>query len=308
MRTKEVMIIGAGKIGRGFLADLFTEAGFHLVLVNGRPDTIDALRAAGKYTIFTTENGQVRKKIVTDFEAWSSKRDFSDVVNRLSEVDLACVALYPTAYDSVADVIAGAVQKRRADGVTEALNILLFVNYVFSARLLKEKVNERLDESGKAYFNAHIGIMEALTARNGSQPTAEMLAEDPLCVSTGPGYVLPVGDEFVGGRPDNIPSMKFLDRMEGRLVKKVWCGNMQHCTMAAMGLRRGYSYTYETAYDDYIRKCVDGAGAEACYVVGREFGFTEEEMADVRHRNWEGMKANPSKTRLFVLRPTRCAN
>ena len=47
MRNKEIAIIGAGKIGRGYLADLFSRAGYHLIFINGSPVTIDKLRAQG---------------------------------------------------------------------------------------------------------------------------------------------------------------------------------------------------------------------------------------------------------------------
>jgi mannitol-1-phosphate 5-dehydrogenase len=290
MRGKEVVIIGAGKIGRGFLTDLFTEAGYRPVFVNGSTDTVDKLRKAGRYTIFTTENNEVRRKAVTDFEAYSSRRDFDDVVERLSEIDLACVALYPEAYDSVADVIAGAIRLRRKNGVTDPLNVLFFVNLVFVSDILREKLLEQLtDAADRAYFESHVGLVEALTARNGSVPTKEMLEEDPLCVSTGPGYKLPVGDNFVGEKPSDIPSMEFLDRMQGRLVRKVWCGNMGHCFTAALGQRFGCSYIYECAEHEYIRKCVDYAASEACFGVGKRFGFTHEEMraSGVLRRNWE---------------------
>jgi len=210
-------------------------------------------------------------------------------VKRLSEIDLACVALYPDAYDSVADQLAGAIKRRRSLGVQEPLNVLFFVNLVFVSDILREKLLERLQGEELAYFEKHIGLIEALTARNGSQPTPDMLAQDPLCVSTGPGYKLPVGDNFVGPKPTDIPSMEFLDRMQGRLVRKVWCGNMGHCYTAALGQRFGLSYVYECAANAYIRKCVDYAASEACFGVGKRFGFTHDEMREsgVLRRNWE---------------------
>ena len=292
MRTREVMIIGAGKIGRGYLADNFDDQGFHLVFVNGRPDTIDALNKAGKYTIFTTENGEVSRKVVSGFEAYSSKRDFDKVVERLSQIDLACVALYPNAYESVADVIAGATKKRMADGVEEPLNICMFVNFVFTGRLMKEKVAQRLNDAEKEYFKTHIGIIDSLTKRNGSQPTEEMLAEDPLCISTGPGKILAVGDEFVGEKPTDITNMQFVDKAEGRLVLKVWCGNVQHCTQANIGQFKGYDYIYEACADPYIQKICGGIAKEACAVVQKMYDFSDEDMAPSLNRNYAETIAN----------------
>ena len=279
MRTKEVVIIGAGKIGRGFLSDCFSNAGYHLVFVNGSPRTIDKLNEAKKYTIFTSSPEGVTSRVITGFEAYSSQRDFDMVVKRLSEIDLACVALYPTAYDNVADQLVGAIRKRMADGVEEPLNVLFFVNMVLVSDIMRKKILERLSNDDEIkYFETHVGLVEALTQRGGYDPTPEMLEQDPLAISTTPGDVLPVGDNFVGEKPTDIPSMQFLDRIQGRLIRKVWCGNMSHCTQAVIGRYKGYTYIYECVRDQYIRKVVDYAIAEANFGVGEEYGFTQEEM------------------------------
>ena len=289
MRKKDVMIIGAGKIGRGYLSDLFSECGFHLVLVNNRTETIDALNKAGSYTIFISEKSGLRKKIISGYEAYAVSRDFDQITERLTQIDLACIALYPSAYESVAKVIAAAVIKRKELALDEPLNFCMFVNYVGSGKLMKESVLSLLDESQKDYFKNHIGIVEALTWRGGIQPTEEMLAEDPLCVSTNEGKVMPVGDEFVGGRPTEVPYFEFIDKAEGRLVLKVWCGNMRHCTIANIGQHRGYTFTYECARDPYIRHVCDMASNEALTAVQKEFDFTDEDIAASNKNNWEDM-------------------
>lgn len=285
LRKRDVAIIGAGKIGRGFLADCFDDAGFHLVFINGSPRTIDKLNEAKKYTIFTSSPAGVERKIVTDFEAYSSQRDFDTVVKRLTEIDIACVALYPGAYDNVADQLSAAVKARRAAGIEEPINVLFFVNMAFTGRMMREKILSRLaDDADKKFFETHMGIIEALTMRGGFNPTPEQLAEDPLCVATTPGKIMPVGDNFIGEKPD-IKGMQFLDRMEGRLVKKIWFGNMRHCSQACVGQYRGATYTYEAARDQYVRKHTDYASIEAAYGIGKEYGFTSEEM-------WDGMKVD----------------
>ena len=76
LRSKEVAIIGAGKIGRGFLADLFGRAGYHLIFINGSPKTIDKLNEQKQYTLFTTGPEGTTRKIISGYEAYSSQRDF----------------------------------------------------------------------------------------------------------------------------------------------------------------------------------------------------------------------------------------
>ncbi len=283
---KSVAIIGAGKIGRGYLADLFGDAGYHLVLIGRSPGTIDKLNEAGQYTLFITGAEGTSEKVISNFEAYSSERNFDTVAKRLAQVELICVALYPGAYPSVADQLTAAIELRAKENSTDPLNVFFFVNKVFTARTMKALIEQRLKTpEGKAFFEKNVGLIEALTFRGGYSPTPEMLQNDPLCIASGEGRVMPVGDNFVGPRPD-IDSMQFMDRMEGRLVRKVWCGNMGHCMMASMGWYRRHTYTYECAGDRYIRKCVDYASREANLAVGQEFGFTPEEMREGSRHGW----------------------
>ena len=48
MSKKEVVLIGAGKIGRGYLAELFDAAGYHLTFLEYSPELTAALREQGK--------------------------------------------------------------------------------------------------------------------------------------------------------------------------------------------------------------------------------------------------------------------
>ena len=202
------------------------------------------------------------------------------------------MALYPGAYPSVADLLAKTIAKRMETGLEEPLNVMFFVNMVFTARTFKKMLRERLDDQQWAYCEKHVGLIEALTHRGGYNPTEEMLAEDPLCISTGEGEVLPVGDCFVGEKPD-MPYMQFVDRIEGRMVKKIWCGNMRHCTTACIGKARGAKYTFECANDQYVRKCADYATVEAKFGIAKEFGFTQAEIDEGVGLNWDSMK-NPN--------------
>ena len=53
MTDKFALIWGAGRIGRGFLADLFNAAGYHLTLVDQSVALVAQLRRAGQKVIET---------------------------------------------------------------------------------------------------------------------------------------------------------------------------------------------------------------------------------------------------------------
>ena len=56
MTQKTIVIWGAGKIGRGFVADLFYSAGYRLLLVDASEALVTQLREAGRYTVVRAES------------------------------------------------------------------------------------------------------------------------------------------------------------------------------------------------------------------------------------------------------------
>ena len=64
MPDKNVLIWGAGRIGRGFIADLFDTANYQLTLVDQSADLIDQLRRAGQFTVVRSPNAQERHDLI----------------------------------------------------------------------------------------------------------------------------------------------------------------------------------------------------------------------------------------------------
>src|SRR3954449_2065837 len=48
---KEVLIVGAGKIGRGFIAHLFSRSGYKIWLLDASKEVIELLNTAKKYRV-----------------------------------------------------------------------------------------------------------------------------------------------------------------------------------------------------------------------------------------------------------------
>ena len=75
MNTQQptIVILGAGRIGRGFVADLFAAAGYRLVLVDQSAELVAALRAAGRYTVVCAENAERRHDhVIAGYDAYTT--------------------------------------------------------------------------------------------------------------------------------------------------------------------------------------------------------------------------------------------
>ncbi|MFN2133563.1 MAG: NAD-binding protein, partial [Anaerolineae bacterium] len=67
-----IVVWGAGRIGRGFVADLFAGAGYHVVFVDRAEALVDTLRRRGRYTVVRTDGRERHDQAIDGFEVWST--------------------------------------------------------------------------------------------------------------------------------------------------------------------------------------------------------------------------------------------
>jgi len=69
--AKKAVLIGAGKIGRGFLGDILYHAGYELTFLVHSPVQTQQMRDQGYYTIFQTSEatGEMRKVRIDGYAA-----------------------------------------------------------------------------------------------------------------------------------------------------------------------------------------------------------------------------------------------
>lgn len=296
-KEKQIVLIGAGKIGMGYVADLFNAAGYHLTFIEHFADKVDAMNKQGYYTIHKAmDDGSVTRIRIEGFDAYSPNSNCDACIKSLAETDIVSVHIYPNGVDSAAGMLADAIKMRLANGNNDPMDIFFCVNFVYPTRIFHDKIEAKLDtDAQKQYLNENVGLLEALTLRGGYVPTPEMLAEDPLIVSTSEGPILPISEAFKGRKPDDVEGIQFIDRGEGRLVRKIWCGNMRHACVAAAGYYFDCDYTYQAANISYVRDLTDAATQEAHFAIGAEFGFSAKEMTESNPLSWKGMQNAAAK-------------
>ncbi|MEJ5170405.1 MAG: NAD-binding protein, partial [Fimbriimonadales bacterium] len=91
----KIVVFGAGNIGRGFLGQLFHEAGWEVVLVDANERLVETLRAHPEYPVRLVDN-------LSDRTFWVGPvrcidvRDAKAVLAELESADLAATAVGPS--------------------------------------------------------------------------------------------------------------------------------------------------------------------------------------------------------------------
>lgn len=291
MYEKQAVLIGAGKIGRGYVAYMFRQAGYKMTFLEYSEPLVKKLRDQGYYTVFMqyrSGDGRLEKQIVRDYQAYCTETEYDQCVDALVHTNYATVHLFPGAINGVARLLAGAVKKKLKEKSTEPLNIIFVINFLDADTTFREATLKQLDtDEEKAYMDQYVGFVYGLVRGGGYTPTPEQLEEDELAISCMDEDYLPVDkDQLKGPFPAGV---NFIPATAvGALVKKkVWGGNVSHCCQAFFGKQKGYTYSYQSQQDKYIMKCAHFCSREANIALLKNVKFDMDDLRKYFHDDKE---------------------
>jgi mannitol-1-phosphate 5-dehydrogenase len=278
MTDKHIVIWGAGRIGRGFIADLFDAAGYHITLVDSSAVCVEHLRAAGKYTVVRAwRPAQYDERVIRGFTVLHVSQ-VDELAAALVEAALVAVAVFPAAFADVAAGLAPGVERRLVGSVDATLDILMCTNIAHAAHQFRDLLFAALSPGIREPTAARVGIVDTLVIRTATEPPPDALARDPMLVWTNGFPEFPVDRCAFRGELPQGPGIRLVENMAAEEMRKLHTYNMLHAMLAYLGARRGYKLTVECMADPEIRRAAEGALAESSRGLQAEWGFTPAEM------------------------------
>ena len=273
---ERIVILGAGKIGRGFVADIFDAAGYGIVFADSSAELIRVLNAQGYYTLYNVRSTQEQeKKTIRNFTALEASDPA--LPELIQKTGLLAVVVFPDAFDAVAKMLAGIVEKKHAEQDKSPLNVIVLANIVAPQKLLREKIYTLLPHECRAFAEHTLGLAGSIVLRIAVQPTAEMLLEDALTVLTDGHDILPLEDCLIGARPSS-PNIEYHESLDALELRKLYTYNMAHAATAYLGSAKSCATIAEALNDPEIELIVRGALEEVSGAFVREYNFSEAEM------------------------------
>ena len=279
MIDKNVLIWGAGRIGRGFAADLFDAANYHLTLVDQATELVAQLRHADQFTVVRAANAEDRNDQIISGYATLLTAQAAEVAAAVSSADLLAVAVFPQVFPTLAQQLAPGLARRQAERPDAALDIILFTNLPHAAVQFQTELQKALPAEMQTYAAEKIGVVESLVIRMVAEPPAELKAREPLLVWTNGYSELPVDRHGFKGEIPQVPGLRLVDDMRAEEMRKIYTYNMCHAVLAYHGARWGHTLAVECLHDPVVRIEAEGALTEVSEALQREYGFTADEMA-----------------------------
>lgn len=266
---KKFIMYGAGNIGRGFIGQTFSDAGYKVGFIDINMEVIDRLNADKEYPVNIVTSDKNQEKTVKNVYGIDGK-DVELVASEIAGCDLMATAIGVNVLKFIAKPIAKGIEKRAKTG--KPLNIIICENLIGADEYLKGLILNEIPEL-KEFVEEKVGFIEASIGRMVPVMTEEKKAGNPLRVYVEPYNILPVDKAaFKSEIPDDVENLYPFTPFNLFIQRKLFMHNMSHALSAYLGNLRGYEYIYQAVGDYDIRYCAFRALIRSALAIAKENG------------------------------------
>lgn len=271
---KEALIIGAGKIGRGFIAQLFYNSGYKLWFLDASKEVVELLNKEKKYRVDIAREGKDLTEYIKVQGAFTLD-DKDKVAEVTSDIDIIASSVGAGNIEKVTrfmkDILIAAGRKK-------LLNWIICENANNPAKKIKDILLQNADPEFEEFVRYKLGLIETQVLRTGMPANAEVIIKEPLALRMQDWRTLPLDkDAFIGPIPEVkgfVPKTNF----SNELVRKLYTFNGTNGSIAYIGWANGYKILHESAlaYPEFFSEIQE----ESAFGLIHEFGLDEKEQRE----------------------------
>ncbi len=268
---KTAVQFGAGNIGRGFMGQLFFEAGYRTIFIEANGDLVERLNAAGQYPLRLLDAYSKREMdmIITNIRAVPAE-DIDTVAQSIEEACIISTAVGAKNLHSIALALAEGIRRRLRAGSgrtrarppemgTTPVDIYLCENVLDAPHQLKAAVYEHLSEGQRARADELVGFVGTTVARMVPVVDPELKRNNPLLVVADSYHQLPFDRNAGRAEPPEIEGLYPATNFKAEVERKLFIYNLGHAALAYLGNLKHYTYVHETMADEEFYPVFSGA-------------------------------------------------
>ncbi len=262
---KTAIQFGAGNIGRGFMGQLFFEAGYQTIFVEASKSLVELLNATQKYPLRILDAASQQ---AIDLEIRRIRALYVDEVEQISEsissADVVASAVGVNNLIHIAPLIAAGIDRRFSTNPSP-IDIYLCENMLDAASQLECHVLECLEGDVRAWAESHVGFVGTSVARMVPEISEEVRKQYPGMVVADSYHKLPYDGAALKAPPPPISVMFPVTNFKAEVERKLFMYNLGHATLAYLGHLNGLRYVHEGFEDEEIttvfNKALDETGS-----------------------------------------------
>ncbi len=268
------VILGAGKIARGFIGHLLYLSEIPFTFVEKFDGLVDLINERGQYTVNILGNSD--KNCVVKGAKALRLSDVEAVSDAIAEADAVFTSVGGKNLGELVPLLAKGIEKKAPKG--GYLNIITCENWKLPATLLRNGVEEIISEEAREYLEKHVGMTEAVIMRSGIESSKELLEKDPLIVNVQDFWELPIDASRLAGPLPDILGLKLIHEFTGFLERKFYTYNAANGTTSFIGALLGHEKIADAAHDERILKILDGVYMETAQALSKKHNFPLDEQ------------------------------
>jgi mannitol-1-phosphate 5-dehydrogenase len=229
----KIVQFGAGNIGRSFIGQLFSRAGWELVFVDVEPRIVSLLNDARYYTVVIKREGKPDEYRSIGPVRAVDGRDTALVGGELASADMAATSVGKGALPKILPVIARGLQERFRLTPERPLDIIIAENVRGAADIFRSALAAEL---GPGYpLDRLAGLVETSIGKMVPIMRSEDLAQDPLRLFAEEYETLIVDKRGFRGPLPDIAGLHPVDNITAYVDRKLFVHNLGHAAAAYLG-------------------------------------------------------------------------
>lgn len=283
---KKVLIIGAGRSGRGMLGELYDADQFNITFADINSNLIEGLRNQGYYTVQMKEiaTGKCVERTIENYSVLDVSKEYDTYIATFAKFKYVSIAVMAEDFDSVSKAISDMIIYRKENNIKDTMYITLGANYVGLRKKFEELINEYLKDYKICPNDVNVHLLMSIVNRKNLLPENAENLQDHYRVIGDNKPVLRVDDDDLLREEKDLPSFFRLENnLDAAMAIKIWTGNVVQCSMAFVALQKNYEYTDEAANDNDSSRYAYFASKEAYEAVKQEYGLSERSEEESKY-------------------------
>lgn len=238
---KKLVLYGAGKIGRSFIAQLFARSDYEVVFIDVDAEIITALNERREYSVIIKDGAGDKSIPVRNVRGIHTSRE-NEVTYEIADADIMAISVGPKALPIIAPTVAKGIFERSKTYPDYPLDIILAENLRSAADIFGNELKHHLGTT--IDISVYLGLIETSIGKMVPIMPKEVVEQDPLLV-----YAEPYNSLILDGRAfkNPIPEVTGLapkENMPAWVDRKSFIHNLGHAAGAYYAFAHYPEMTY----------------------------------------------------------------
>jgi mannitol-1-phosphate 5-dehydrogenase len=242
-QSPKMVILGAGKIGRSFIGQLFSRGGYEVIFLDADLRLIDELNCRGEYhVIIKSQQEEILR--ITNVRGVSVFEE-EQATNEIAGADILAVCVGLNNLEKIMPLLSKGILKRYQLIPDFPLDIILAENLRDAADHFRTRLESRLTEI--TGLDSFIGLIETSIGKMVPIMKQKDLEEDPLQVFAESYNTLIVDKKAFKNPIPDIEGLAPKENMKAWVDRKLFIHNLGHAATAYFGYLYdpGFVFIYE---------------------------------------------------------------